>query len=285
MLISPAHSQLDDEESDTKAKRFGRALHMRLIEPDLYKDTYVVAPSIYKRSAAEKAFWQLWEDCRAGKPYDPAMPVTFDNKDKDVLQAEVLLAEVCRGEYDRVAAMFRSGLAGKEFVNQDDIDNMGEIAEAVEKTKHWQLYKQYDGETAGFVVDPVTGVLRKSKADLFGDAIVDIKTTECAAPSVFTRQIIKYQYDLSGAYYQDNFDLLIGKRLDIILLAVEKKKPFGVAFYRLPNAMLSYGRKQYRLALDRYAECLRTNDWPCYPDEIVEIEAPGWMKPGTIGVL
>ncbi|MDD2743932.1 MAG: PD-(D/E)XK nuclease-like domain-containing protein [Rhodocyclaceae bacterium] len=65
MLISPLHFQdyLTSKHTETPALRVGTAIHAALLEPEVFKDTYVVAPMVDRRTKAGKV---LWEEFMAG---------------------------------------------------------------------------------------------------------------------------------------------------------------------------------------------------------------------------
>ena len=61
-----------------------------------------------------------------------------------------------------------------------------------------------------------------------------------------------------------------------IFIAVEKDPPYGVAVYEATKGMLKTAKKQIAPLLDVYAECLKTDVWPGYKDELQQIELPRW---------
>lgn len=66
---SPAHYQawLKEKPEPTKAMLFGSALHCALLEPDVFKATYTVAPEVDKRTTKGKAEFAAWEAENRGK--------------------------------------------------------------------------------------------------------------------------------------------------------------------------------------------------------------------------
>ena len=65
LLRSPAHYQAQREEWATrepsKALRIGSAVHLLVLEPELVPTMLPVAPTVPKRSNADKATWAEWE--------------------------------------------------------------------------------------------------------------------------------------------------------------------------------------------------------------------------------
>lgn len=70
-----------------------------------------------------------------------------------------------------------------------------------------------------------------------------------------------------------------GIPLDLFLfIAFEKEDPFGVKVYEMSEDDLEYGRRLYRPALNGYAECLKTGEFPGYDDSIEVLTRPAWAK-------
>ena len=70
---------------------------------------------------------------------------------------------------------------------------------------------------------------------------------------------------------------LTGKQhSEFIFLAVEKEPPYAVAVYEATHEMLHTAQKQIAPLLDVYAECLKTDVWPGYKDELQQIQLPRW---------
>ena len=151
------------------------------------------------------------------------------------------------------------------------------------------------------------GVLTSGK-----NVVVDLKTTEDASLEGFGRSIASYRYDVQHPYYLDGLreamrqgnvqapehgaaelsaywidketgvlcrcrpDFWRGEPKHFVFIAVEKKPPYGVGVYVLDSESVEIGRAQYRLDLQRYAECERTNVWPGYGDKIQTISVPAW---------
>lgn len=65
ILVSPMHFQdyLANKSTETTALRVGTAIHTALLEPDVFKSEYVIAPVVDRRTKAGK---ELWEEFMAG---------------------------------------------------------------------------------------------------------------------------------------------------------------------------------------------------------------------------
>jgi len=136
-------------------------------------------------------------------------------------------------------------------------------------------------EASLFVADPVTGILVRVRFDLLmesGDGY-DLKKCQDARPDVFARSIYNYGYHTQAALYQDAYEWATGKQLNAFkIIAVEERMPHAVMVYKLDDTAIAEGRKAYREALNTYAQCVATGQWPAYEcaeNEIIGL--PDWV--------
>lgn len=222
---------------DTPALAFGRAFHMAILEPDLFATSYIKGPDYGDVSGSTK-----------------------------------------EGRAIKKAWQEEHGDFTGEIMKDVQYNDLEAMVAAVKKSKYWDRIKDYDVEIGAFVDDERTGLLKKCKADMMGDLIIDFKSTQDAAPGPFTRTMYgDYGYVVSAAYYQDIFYEATGARLPFVHCAVEKKAPYSVAWYQVPEAALEEGRKTYRRALEVWSDCKTRDVWPGYPDEIITLEPPAWF--------
>lgn len=134
-------------------------------------------------------------------------------------------------------------------------------------------------EMSGFWIDKDTGVECKLRADaICGNhgTIFDLKTTQDASPENFEKSVYNFGYYRQGAFYIDGLKALGVDISNYAIIAVEKDAPYSVAVYRLKNDAIELGRRENRELLQLYAKCLKENDWPAYPNFIVDIGLPAW---------
>lgn len=135
-------------------------------------------------------------------------------------------------------------------------------------------------ELSLFVRDPDTGVLIRVRYDLLtvSGISVDVKKCQDARPDEFSRAIFNYGYDLQAALYSDAFEWATGKPLGAFeFAAVEQEMPHGHKLYLPDETVIQEGRRQYREALDLFARCERSDDWPgitCDGPELISL--PSW---------
>ena len=136
-------------------------------------------------------------------------------------------------------------------------------------------------EVSGYWTDADFGVLCRLRADWLDEAhqvVVDLKTTRDAGMDSFARSAVEYRYHVQAAYYWDGLTACGWRPQAFIFACVETAPPYGVALYSVKAEDLDLGRAIYRQDLATYAECLRSGEWPGYPEEIRELELPGWAR-------
>jgi hypothetical protein len=132
--------------------------------------------------------------------------------------------------------------------------------------------------------DEATGVLCRAKADwLRPDGIVDLKTTESAAPDALSKAVHNYGYAIQAAFYLRGFrqqaDRTVMAAPFFAFVAVEKAAPHLVHVHQLSERALAYGDRKCTEALEIYRDCTASGVWPGYPDdEITEIDLPAYVR-------
>jgi PDDEXK-like domain of unknown function (DUF3799) len=121
-------------------------------------------------------------------------------------------------------------------------------------------------EQSIFWKDKQTGIWLKSRPDSIpndsGD-FVDLKTTTSVQWVDLMRAIGSFGYHQQGALVRQAAVEALGlKTASFTLIFVEKKNPWCERIVTLKDEELARGHKQNRVALDQFAECLRTKHWP-----------------------
>lgn len=208
------------------------------------------------------------------------------------LHAAILEPEVFADRYmvlrdvkDRRASEYKQAVAahGEDFVimpkDADLIAMMQESAKSHGAASKWLYSETGRNELSVAAIDPVTGVLVRCRFDRLLDSglAIDVKTTTDASPGGFSRAIMSYSYHMQAALYMDVWEWATGSKLEgFAFLAMEKTAPFAIGAYVLDAESIEVGRAAYRRALNIYAECLDTGEWPAYGDEPELIGIPSW---------
>lgn len=147
---------------------------------------------------------------------------------------------------------FQERAKGFEILTTEESWTIDGMIQAVRSHPEFARLPKFDAEIMAITTCPETHFKIKCKADLFGHAIVDFKTTSSGLqPGEFLNDIIKWRYHVSAAFYQDIIQLLTGERLPFVVVPVTKKAPYECEFYNLSDEILEEGRKLYKAALRR----------------------------------
>lgn len=253
---TPAHylawtKGIDEE---TPAKVFGKAFHMRILQPELFASTYIgnvkhpyrrvtEAQRNAKKPSPETldaiAYWDEWEIKMGGK-------IPLMAEDSNAIEA-------------MAASVFAHPIAGRLVRNG--------VAEA---TALW--------------VDHETGVRCKARWDYWKEELViiaDVKTADDAGPKGFAKSIANYRYHVQESHYKAGARALGFRKPQFLYLAIEKDPPYAVAVHQLDLDSQEEGHAQRAHDMARLAECLKTNKWPGYPETVNTISLPGWAFGAT----
>lgn len=203
-----------------------------------------------------------------------------------ILEPEVFAKQymLLRDVTDRRSSAYKQ--AAEQFgadnvLTGTEADSVIGMQNAIQLNRHLQDILQQPGwcEIAVFATDPVTGVLVKCKFDKLLHSLhsIDVKTTQDLRD--FHKSVANYRYHVQQAFYSDVFKWATGQQLQSFDFAViEKEAPNASRLFRLDTPAQDYGRKLYREALNTYAECMQSGDWPM-PDGALEyVTLPPWAQ-------
>lgn len=130
-------------------------------------------------------------------------------------------------------------------------------------------------ETSAYHADEETGVLLKTRPDNYSvdhRLIVDIKNMADASWRGFQRSVGSFGYHMQHAHYSDVWSKGSGHAVDGFFFVVfEKSDPPTVAVYELAPSAIREGHAVYRAAVQQWAECEKSGEWPGYPVEVAKI--------------
>lgn len=251
---------------------------------DVYHASAGISKSGLDRIALSPAHYRYRE------PSEPSRAMTIGSAiHAALLQPDVFAARYLqlRDVKARTAAEYKAACkdwtGGGEFVlTGPESDHIAGMRAAVEASSHARdLLGGGDGyhEASLFVTDPVTGVLVRVRFDRLREdgRIIDLKTTRDCRADRFARGVAEYRYHVQAALYSDALEWATGEPARaFVLLAIESRLPHAVKAFMLDADAMREGRKAYRADLNRYAECLAANDWPCYDSAPEFIGLPLW---------
>lgn len=136
-------------------------------------------------------------------------------------------------------------------------------------------------EASGIYHDDRLDLACKVRPDILSrhnGLIVDLKTTVSAHPDDFRKTIANGLYYLQAYWYTKIAAALDGKPYRFVIIAVEKSPPFGVMCYEIDALWLKIAKEKVEHLLDNFADCVKSNNFPVYGDEIALIEPPAWIN-------
>lgn len=114
--------------------------------------------------------------------------------------------------------------------------------------------------------------------------IPDYKTCRSADPDALSRDIYNFGYHQQAAWYLDAVKATCpaGAHPDFqpafIFVCQEKTPPYLVTVAEVDQLALRVGQELNRQAIDLYAECVASGNWPGYSDDVELIGLPAWVE-------
>lgn len=138
-------------------------------------------------------------------------------------------------------------------------------------------------EASIFWQDDPTGIWRRTRPDWLpnpGDGrmvVADYKSCDCAERDEFVKSATKYGYHQQHAWVLDGIKAMgLADDAVFLLVAQEKKPPYLVNVIQLDVLAVRIGHYLNRQAIETYAECQRTGEWPGYSKDVELASLPGW---------
>jgi len=232
------------ERQDTAAMSFGRALHSLLLQG---QTRYVIKPQTY--GPDEKPWHGGARECKDWM---------VQNADKTIFSAD---------EADALECAVRHALAHETVAHL--------LAGA---------YK----ELAVFGASQTGAAWGKGRMDAVnfrGDRVqvIDVKTTQDARLSAFSKTILQRGYHRQAAWYRRLISQFLDKavRVEFWFVAVEVDPIPRVNVWKLEEAALDYADDELDKLIEKLDQCKQTGRWPDYHDKDVglmgTIDLPKWV--------
>lgn len=225
---------------ETDALRLGRALHVRLLEPDVF--------------AAE---WQVSKPCF------------------ETMKGGPRKGEPCNApgwQTDGSGRWLCGNHNGDGFVEPENYVDGNEATHIEEIRKRMLVHPQgrHLHKMPGSEVSMVTelqGVRFKLRLDKYGPGNLILPDIKKFAADRLTRHrwetaVDDYHYAEKAAIYVDGVESLTGEKCDFWWIVVEDGPPYHVAFVKATDDTLAIGRHRYQQALEAYKRSIETDEWP-----------------------
>jgi len=227
LIKSPKHFKklyLEAESKpDTTAMRFGRIVHLALLEPNKFKEKVKAVPNFG----------------------DLRLSINREKKKEWLASLPEGVEFVSTEEYDDLLQIIDSVLENKYAANL--------IKGAVFECSGFFR----DPET-GLSCKIRPDIMRLDLA-----VLPDVKTSAFPDKETFSREIWKYRYDLQIAHYMLGIECITGKRPEIsCFIVVEKEPPFEIQVFEADVGMISRADLELRVLLNKLHECVKNNHFP-----------------------
>jgi hypothetical protein len=148
-----------------------------------------------------------------------------------------------------------------------------------------ELFRRGHAEKSLYWTDPKTGVRLRARADwltLINERLtcVDLKTAASVYRPDLERAFWKNGYYLQNAWYVRLLTEIKGSEPDFAFVCVEKEPPYLVEVVRYEPEDVAEGHRLNRIAIDTYARCIETGEWPGYTDATT-FRLPRWARNDT----
>lgn len=163
-------------------------------------------------------------------------------------------------------AKFTEDSVGKTVIDMATYDTITAMAQSVLSAPYCAKLLKGEHELPIFWTDEDTDEDCKCRLDVLtkiGDklCIVDLKSAESCETETFTREAIKYGYDLQTAMYSEGVGNEYGELPMFVFIVVEKKPPYAVNILQTDELFYKRGYDLYRELLGKYHECKTEDDW------------------------
>ena len=177
-------------------------------------------------------------------------------------------------KYGKEWDAFKAANEGKTIVTVDQKKTLDAMLEsAMQHPRYDSLFpKEGVNEMSFFWENNDYGFIQKCRPDALpcAGSIVGLKTTGNINPWRFGKIAGDLKYHWSAYLECLGVTQCTGvSHEEYVLFVVETSPPFQTVCYRLEPDAISAAKLQVESLYGRYAQCLKTNVWPGYPDQIL----------------
>lgn len=232
-------------EAPTTSQGLGQAVHVAILEPERFDETYASAPKIDGTKSGI--------DRRTKKGKDAWAKVEAEHPDCEILTPT---------DWDTCMAM-RKAVAAHPIAGR-----------MIAGPAHREVSALWE---AG-------GLRWKGRLDLLCEWdgwswVVDLKTTDDASPQAWGRKVAQYAYHGQAALYLEGCNVIAPRERRFGWLVVEKDPPHGVCLYEADLEALDVGRNLVAAWAQQWAKAEAEGSWPGYETEIQPVSLPRWALP------
>lgn len=166
--------------------------------------------------------------------------------------------------------------SNKMIMTRKDLNDVkGMVEAAFKKQRFSEIFNNGNPHRVVIWMDPETGIWCKAEIDWITNdgIIVDLKSTADASFWFFSRNAHRLGYVNQLAFYLQGVTAVTGiYHSDCLLAAVEKDPPYESMVYKPPFDIILNKIDENTDRMITVANCLATDEWPGYIDEIMCLE-------------
>jgi len=127
--------------------------------------------------------------------------------------------------------------------------------------------------------DEKTGIWLRSRPDVIpnDDTLADAKFVADSSVRAICRDIGEYRYNMQFALGVEGMRAVLGRKIEnCAIVACEKSYPHVVTVAAIDDIAMDWGARLNRVAIDQFAERMKTMDWPGYEPGAVSVGLPAY---------
>ena len=173
---------------------------------------------------------------------------------------------------------FIDSAAEKEILSAEDAETVKAIVSAFKKNKEaTALLKGTKREKPLFWTDD-NGIKCKCRIDAYkAGTVIDLKTAADAATDTFSREALRYGYDVQAAHYLDAYQHKESAiRPEWYFIVIEKTEPYAINILKADIGFLDYGYIRRQELIEKLKACQDQKTYPDYGTN--ELCLPSWAE-------
>lgn len=243
-------------EKSSPEMRLGEYVHALVLEPEYFKERYIVSPFLIPVPKAG-----LLKDL-GREEFDKQKAA----REATQMANDVMMAEFAKNAVDKEIispSVYNEAKAYADAVLNDDIAKALFIDVAVEKSIYF--------------THKLTGLQCKVRPDAWASGVVtDLKTCKDAGFSAFQSAAYRGGYFIQAAMIKQALDSLGIKLEKFIFYCVEKTQSAPCVWYELDEDSLERGENQFNNLMYEIAHCIEHDKWGSYEPQTLSY--PKWAQ-------